>query len=193
MREVTIFNYLEPKEQDSSSFYPLLEIGDIRMFMYTSDQDLYIVYVLQDRILRKQGKKLSIKELLISTSDYSTILDLIDEKIDIRRALDVDGAYRIGQIGNKIFEKKLVNSLEEIQEKIPDRGVKLNGDIFNSINTSLVRQRVKNRQEYFEKLIFDSKLYSNTYTETITVQADSTKKTNGEKYYSFDQEITRYI
>ena len=112
-KDITMLNFLNREEQDSSSFYPLLEIGDIRMFMLADVQDIYIAYVLQDRVLRKQGRKLQIKELLIGRSDYSTILDLIDEKVDICHALigddiikDIDNVYRIGQIGNKVFDKK---------------------------------------------------------------------------------------
>lgn len=187
-QEITMFNFLERKEQDSASFYPLLEIGDIRMFMLQDNQDTYIAYVLQDRVIRKRGKKLQIKELLIGNTDYSTVLDLIDEKIDIRKALVSDDVYRIGQVGSKIFDKKEVLSLEEIKEKIPKNGVKLNGDILNSIDTNLVRQRIDNRKKYFEKVIFDKKRYKETYTVTINSKKVSSEKiVKTKNYYDFDQ------
>lgn len=194
-KDIAMFNFLNREEQDSSSFYPLLEIGDIRMFMLADVQDIYLAYVLQDRVLRKKDKKLQIKELLIGHSDYSTILDLIDKKIDICHALigneeikDINNIYRIGQIGNTVFDKKEIISKEEIQDKIPQIGVKLNEDILNSIDTMLVRERIENRKKSFEDLKFEEKRYIKEYTVTITSKKeDNVKFTKIENFYNLNE------
>lgn len=183
-----LLGFLGKKDIKSSSFFPLLEIGDLRMFAYSTDETIYLIYVMQDRTVRKMGKKLNIQELLFSETDYSNVLDLLSGNVDIEAALKSKSQYRIGKIGKKVFDKIAVKSHDEIKDKIPKVGIKLNREIPNSIDVNLIAGRIVDRKNWMGNYDFNNPKMKKI---TKSIKVDNKFQTQGD--HSNFKELYNFI
>lgn len=117
----------------------LLDISEPLMFVLNELDDYYLAYTLQNRTaLLKNNTKADVVEMLIVSITISKIKHLLRGEMDIRDALSNDCMYRIGKIGNRVFPKKYVSSIEQVESKVPKLGVRFDSSLPNKININKV-------------------------------------------------------
>ncbi|TKJ83400.1 hypothetical protein PaeCFBP13512_22875 [Paenibacillus sp. CFBP13512] len=85
----------------------------------------------------KDNTKTDVIEILIVETTMLKIKKLLEGEEDIKNSFDIEEfkpVYRIGKIGNKIFPKKLVNNIKEIENKIPMKNVFFDNKLPNKVN-----------------------------------------------------------
>lgn len=83
------------------------------------NNNLYTMFLLQDRTLLKKKKLLYIKELLITEPHTKNLYNLIDSKITIFEFLSKSKNFKIGKLNDLTFPITELKNLSIIQEKLP--------------------------------------------------------------------------
>lgn len=129
----------------------LLDISEPLMFVLNELNKYYFAYTLQNRTaLLNNGTKADITELLIVNTSVSEIKMLIEGQLDIKAALSSDDMYRVGKIGNKVFPKKYVNSIEEVENRIPEYGVRFDCTLPNKINLKKILHMIESEAKVYD-------------------------------------------
>lgn len=126
--------------------YPLLKIVDEMMAAYKDEEGWHLAYLLQDRdFVTKEKKRAHVTEILFSKTTEKTIKKLIDNKITIREAINVEGMYSIGKVNNRVFPKK-EKTFEYIEDKTPRENIFLNdGRIMNQVSLQEVWEEIEKK------------------------------------------------
>ncbi|MBX9096723.1 hypothetical protein [Streptococcus gordonii] len=97
---------------------PLLAIDEPIFGIVTYLDNIYTLYVMQDRTLLKNKQLVDIKELLIVEPDIENLDKVIDGEISIYNFFSESYKCRIGKIADKIFAPTVVRNMAEISPKI---------------------------------------------------------------------------
>ncbi|AMA64522.1 hypothetical protein AAF454_13725 [Kurthia gibsonii] len=120
---------------NSYNCHTLLDISEPLMFVLNELDKYYLAYTLQNRTaFLNNGARADVIELLIVSTSVSKIKMLLEGQMDIKDALSSEVMYRMGKIGNKIFPKKYVYSVDQVENKIPKLGVRFDCSLPNKIN-----------------------------------------------------------
>ena len=118
---------------------PLLDISEPLMFLLNELDNYYLAYTLQNRTaLLKNNTKADVVEMLIVGTSIPKIKLLLEGQIDIRVALSNENKYRLGKVGNRLFPKKYVSGIEQVESKVPKIGVRFDASLPNKINLKKV-------------------------------------------------------
>jgi len=154
------------KEIIRATKYNLIDISEPLMIAFEQLNTYYFVYALQNRtIAMKNGEIADVQELLIAQTTLKTIVDLLEEKIDISSSLFSckDEVYRVGKVGNKVFPAKKIENFEQVDSKLPIKGVNLDKTLPNKTNLKKILKILKSELNYREKfLISDHKIDKKT-------------------------------
>jgi len=132
----------------------LLDISEPLMFVLNELDDYYFAYTLQSRTaLLKNNTKADVIEMLIVNTSIEKIKNLIEGSIDIRDALSNDNMYRVGKIGNKIFPKKYVNNIKQVECKVPKIGVRFDSSLPNKVNINKVLNLIEANAKFYSDYI----------------------------------------
>ena len=96
----------------------LLAVDEPIFGIITYLNNIYVFYVMQDRMLLKNKQLINIKELLIAKPDIENLDKVIDGEISIYDFFSESHKYRIGKIANKIFAPTVVRNMSEISPKL---------------------------------------------------------------------------
>ena len=85
------------------------------------NNNLYTMFLLQERTLIKKKQLLYIKELLVTEAKIKDLYDLIDSKITIFEFLSKSKNFKIGKINNLIFSNESIDDIKTINNKLPKK------------------------------------------------------------------------
>jgi len=121
----SIFNFIfdEGEENPEYKVTTLMSISQPFVFEIKYKGKHYLIYLLRDNIVN--GK--NVTEFLYGEVDPTTVDKLLSHELTIHKAFDSsEQLYRVGRINSKVFDKKPVNSLDEVSDRFPSNDVKLN-------------------------------------------------------------------
>lgn len=153
LMEFNSANLTSPKDRDffRATKYNLIDISEPLMIVFSQLETYYFAYALQNRtVLMKNGEIADIQELLIAKTTLNTVIDLLEEKIDIKHSLFSceDEVYQVGKVSGRSFPLRKINNFEEVQTKLPLEGVKLDHRIPNKINLEKTLKILKKELQY---------------------------------------------
>lgn len=96
----------------------LLAVDEPIFGIITYLNNIYVFYVMQDRMLLKNKQLINIKELLIAKPDIENLDKVIDGEISIYDFFSESYKCKIGKIANKIFAPTVVRNMSEISPKL---------------------------------------------------------------------------
>jgi hypothetical protein len=168
---------------NSYSCRTLLDISEPLMFVLNELNKYYLAYTLQNRTaLLQNGAKADVVEVLIVNTSVRKIKMLLEGKMDIREALSGESMYRLGKIGNKIFPKKEIGNIHEVENKIPQVGVRFDNTLPNKINVKKALRSIESE----EKIYASFSISERTVFREEVIQMEV--KTSSDVKYIFDME-----
>ncbi|MED0951072.1 hypothetical protein P4T70_23790 [Bacillus mobilis] len=104
----------------------ILEISQPIIWELNYKNETYLVYLLQDTSKQSNSGVITIRELLFSEVNETTVSKLMNSEISISDAFFTsDNIWRIGKIGSKLYPRKSLKSYKEIKDRFPRQGISL--------------------------------------------------------------------
>lgn len=154
---------------NSYNGHVLLDISEPLMFVLNELNNYYLAYTLQNRtLLLNNDTKADIVEVLIVNTSFHMIKMLLQGELDIKEALSSDCMYRVGKVGDKVFPEKSVRHINEVEDRVPEYGVRLDSTVPNKVDLMKVLHMIESSAEVYEPFsIKEKKVYrDNTRIET---------------------------
>lgn len=128
----------------------LIELSLPLLSIIITKDSLYLVHVLRDQTLIKNNKKLNIKEIFVSESSATNVLNMVNNTNTVYKTLQLGKqSYRYGKIGTKYFKPKIVKDLSNISNQLPNKNYFLN---LNSYDQKLYKKLIlKHFNWYYKK------------------------------------------
>lgn len=159
---------------NSYNGHVLLDISEPLMFVLNELNNYYLAYTLQNRtLLLNNDTKADIVEVLIVNTSFPMIKKLLEGELDIKKALSSDCMYRIGKIGDKVFPKKYVSHINEVEDRVPEYGVRLDGAVPNKINLMKVLHMIESSAKVYEPFSINEK---KVYTDNTRIEPSKKEK-----------------
>lgn len=113
---------LTNKITDEIEVLPLMNLVTPTFYLVVYEDQLYFVYMLQDRTLVASRKAFEIKELLLVETTEETLKNLLAKDLSIYDALEQSPSkYKVGKLGKLVFPLKELVNLNEIEDRIPNK------------------------------------------------------------------------
>lgn len=158
----------------------LLDISEPLMFVLNELNNYYLAYTLQNRtLLLNNDTKADIVEVLIVNTSFTVIKSLLKGEMDIKDALSCDDMYRVGKIGDKVFPKKYVGNINEVEDRVPEFGVRFDSTVPNKINLKKVLHMIESEAKIYEPFSINEK---KVYTEDIQIEASKKWKKHHKRW-----------
>lgn len=104
----------------------ILDISQPMIFELSYKYEKYLIYVLRDMSKIKKGTLITIQELLFSKVNDEIVSKLIKSEISIYDSfLTSHKIWRVGRVGNKMFPRKLLEHIRDIEDRFPIQDLKL--------------------------------------------------------------------
>ncbi len=88
--------------------------------------ETYLVYLLQDTSKQSNFGVITIRELLFSEVNETTVSKLMNSEIPISDAFFTsNNIWRIEKIDSKLYPRKPLKSYKEIKDRFPRQGISL--------------------------------------------------------------------
>ena len=143
-------------QTNSAEFYKLFTLDRPIMFTTSMGERLYLFYVLQDRYVKRNGKRAKVLEVMKSETNFDSIIKLLEGKLSIYDVLDESkDKERVGQIGKKIFPRKKVGTISDVSDNIPKPNYMLDGSLHNDECIQYQLKRLKERKNLVEQFNFN--------------------------------------
>ncbi|MDT2843018.1 hypothetical protein [Vagococcus lutrae] len=99
----------------------------IMAIKYNNIKDNYeIVYMTRDQVLKKDNKRIFLKEYLGGITTKIEIRDLIENRISVYNFLEeTTNKQRLIKANEKRFEPKEIDSIEKYSKNLPDKDISL--------------------------------------------------------------------
>lgn len=157
----------------------LLDISEPLMFTLNELNQYYLAYTLQNRTaLLKNGTKADVVEVLIANTTISELKMLLEGEIDIKDMFLNKNMSRIGKIGNKIFPRKDVNGIEEVENKIPKTGVRFDRTLPNKINVKKALRLIESEAKIYDSFAISEEAKFQKEVIRIELKSLNKKKNN---------------
>lgn len=154
-------------------------------------ESIFLSYILQDRTIIKNNKIVEIKEMFAVETSFDTVAELLTQKISVYDSLEKSKKkYKKGKIGNKLFPEKLVENIEEISDKIPEKNYML--DLQSSLVTEyfkIIDTRKKRLHGYdtWGDLDALSETFKISKSIDINIDCDNSKSRGVKNYEIFGE------
>lgn len=179
--------YSNLKSSSYCNYYPLINFSDPIFVVVSNHDELFIMYMLQDRGVLKRGKRVKIKEVLYAKTTYEDILDMFNNKKSINKVIvNSKNASRIGFIGRKKYPEKQIENFNEISNRIPVENVMLDSQIPSKVNIDSIKKVFQSKSNRFGPFSFDKEEENLNFEHTH-------KKINIENDSSFNFKISEYL
>ncbi|HFJ9376821.1 TPA: hypothetical protein ACGW65_001108 [Bacillus paranthracis] len=104
----------------------ILEISQPIIWELNYKNKTYLVYLLQDTSKQSSFGVITIRELLFSEVNETTVSKLMNSEIPISDAFFTsNNIWRIGKIDSKLYPRKPLKSYKEIKDRFPRQGISL--------------------------------------------------------------------
>ena len=103
---------------------------------------------------------------------------LLEGEIDIKDMFLNKNMSRIGKIGNKIFPRKDVNGIEEVENKIPKTGVRFDRTLPNKINVKKALRLIESEAKIYDSFAISEEAKFQKEVIRIELKSLNKKKNN---------------
>ena len=127
----------------------LLAVDEPIFGIITYLNNIYVFYVMQDRMLLKNKQLINIKELLIAKPDIENLDKMIDGEISIYDFFSESYKCKIGKIADKMFAPTVVRDMAEISPKLVSEDLYLSlSEEHKMYYKSCIHSRFERLKEY---------------------------------------------
>ncbi|GAB6439403.1 hypothetical protein bcgnr5369_00320 [Bacillus cereus] len=104
----------------------ILDISQPIILELNNDDEKYLIYVLRDYSKVNDDRIIAVQELLFSKANDDIVSKLIKSEISIYDAfLTSHEIWRVGRVGGKIFPRKILENIRDIEDRFPIQDLKL--------------------------------------------------------------------
>ncbi|MCU7667661.1 hypothetical protein [Bacillus thuringiensis] len=104
----------------------ILNISQPIILELNNNDEKYLIYVLRDYSKVNDDRVIAVQELLFSKANDDIVSKLIKSEISIYDAfLTSHEIWRVGRVGGKIFPRKTLENIRDIEDRFPIQDLKL--------------------------------------------------------------------